>query len=73
MSRRLTPVTRRALIKRLKDLGWEGPFHGTNHDFMQKELRQVRIPNPHKHRDIGIGLLDTILKQAGIARDEWLE
>ncbi len=30
----------------------------------------LTIPNPHG-RDIGIGLLARILKQAGISRAEW--
>lgn len=71
MSRRLTPVSRRDLIKRLRRLGWEGPKAGAKHDFMVKGRRIVRIPNPHR-RDVGVDLLDTILKQAGIRRETWL-
>ena len=70
MSQRLTPVTRRDLVKRLWHLGWEGPKHGAKHDFMVKDRLKVRIPNEHE-RDIGGGLLATILKQAHISRDEW--
>ena len=70
MSRRLTPATRRDLVKRFWHLGWEGPRHGAKHDFMMKGRMKVRIPNEHT-RDIGIGLLTTILKEADISRDEW--
>jgi predicted RNA binding protein YcfA (HicA-like mRNA interferase family) len=31
----------------------------------------VAIPNPHG-KDIGIGLLARILRQAGVSRAEWL-
>jgi predicted RNA binding protein YcfA (HicA-like mRNA interferase family) len=30
----------------------------------------VTIPNPHR-RDIGVGLLAVILKQAGVTRSDW--
>lgn len=32
----LTPVTRHALIARLRELGFEGPFTGDKHEFMVK-------------------------------------
>jgi predicted RNA binding protein YcfA (HicA-like mRNA interferase family) len=37
---------------------------------MRKGDRSVRIPNPHQG-DIGTGLLNRLLKQAGISREEW--
>ena len=70
MSYRLVPVTRTNLIKRMRKLGWEGPISGTKHDFMVKGRHKVRIPNPHRG-EIGVDLLDTVLKQAGISREEW--
>jgi hypothetical protein len=30
----------------------------------------VAIPNPHG-RDIGVGLLSRVLRQAGVTRSEW--
>ena len=73
MTRKLTPVTRHDLIKRFKKLGWDGPRRGSNHDFMVKGTQKLRIPNPHRRSDIGVSLLDTILKQAGVSRDEWFD
>ncbi len=32
----------------------------------------LTIPNPHR-KEISVDLLTRILKQAGIARDEWLK
>ncbi len=40
---------------------------------MEKGTRKIRIPNPHQRKDIGVGLLATILEQAGVSRDEWLD
>lgn len=73
MTRRLVPVTRGDLVKRLSRLGWKGPRHGSKHGFMVKGPRKVRLPNPHQRKDIGVGLLQMILKQAGVSRDEWLD
>jgi hypothetical protein len=56
----------------LRRLGWEGPFvgGGKHPQFMTKDDRQLRIPNPHRG-DIGVNLLGRILGQAGISREEW--
>ena len=70
MSRRLTPISRRDLIKRFRSLGWEGPRSGGRHAYMVKGRRKVPIPNPHAG-DVGVGLIKTILKHAGISREEW--
>ncbi len=64
------PISRRDLIKYLKQLGFDGPYAGSKHQYMQKGDITVRVPNPHRG-DIGIGLLAEILRQAMIQRDEW--
>jgi predicted RNA binding protein YcfA (HicA-like mRNA interferase family) len=64
------PIKRRDLIKRLRDLGFEGPYSGGRHEFMRRNLVDVRIPNPHQ-ADIRVDLLKRILNQAGIEREEW--
>ena len=67
---RLKPVSRRKLVRRLKELGFEGPFSGGRHSFMSRDDIDVHIPNPHAS-DISISLLLQILKQAGISKEEW--
>jgi hypothetical protein len=37
---------------------------------MQRGDVTVTLPNPHRG-DIGIGLLATVLRQAGVSREEW--
>jgi len=69
---RLGPISRKDLVKRLRDLGWEGPFAGAKHQHMVKGSIQLTIPNPHR-REIGINLLKLVLKEAGISRAEWLK
>jgi predicted RNA binding protein YcfA (HicA-like mRNA interferase family) len=69
---RLTPVSQKNLIKRLRSLGWEGPVHRSDHPFMLKEdSPPLKIPNPHS-ADISVDLLQRILRQARISRTEWL-
>ena len=72
MSRRLTPASRAELIRRLRRLGFEGPYSGGKHAFMVRGDRTLRIPNPHAS-DIGVGLLRRLLAQAGLTVDEWLD
>lgn len=64
------PIRRRDLIRYLGQLGFEGPYSGGNHQYMVRGRTRVRIPNPHQS-DIGRGLLQRILKQANVSRDEW--
>ena len=68
---RLAPVSRGDLIKRLRALGWDGPFPGAKHPHMVKGKIQLTIPNPHGGV-IGVNLLKIILNETGISRDEWL-
>ncbi len=64
------PLKRKDLIFFLRQVGFDGPFSGSKHQFMQKANTIVRIPNPHQ-ADIGASLLVRILKQAGINRETW--
>ena len=56
----LGPIKRKDLIYYLRQLGFEGPYPGGNHQYMVKREEKVTltIPNPHQ-RDIGEGLVDT--------------
>ena len=73
---RLTPVSRREFIRRLRALGFTGPHVGGRHQFLLKGERVLgpvsrrARPNPHRG-DISVALLTRLLRQAGITRDEW--
>jgi predicted RNA binding protein YcfA (HicA-like mRNA interferase family) len=58
-------------VKRLRKLGFDGPYSGGKHPYMIKDDLVLTIPNPHR-KEISIDLLSRILKQAGITRAEWL-
>lgn len=68
---RLLPVSQKEFVRRLRKLGFEGPFAGGRHPQMKRGDVTVIIPNPHE-KDIGIGFLTRLLRQAGISREEWL-
>jgi predicted RNA binding protein YcfA (HicA-like mRNA interferase family) len=70
---RVTNVSWNELGRRLRELGFEGPYlsSGPHPYFMKRGDLTVDLPNPHK-QDIGIGLLMKILKQAEVSREEWL-
>ncbi len=64
------PIRRKELVRCLRCLGFQGPFAGGRHEFMLRDDLTVWIPNPHEG-DIGRELLARILRQAGIAREDW--
>lgn len=64
------PIAWRDLVRRLRALGFHGPYWGAKHPFMVRGSFKLRIPADHG-RDIGAPLLAEILRQAGIARDDW--
>jgi len=51
----LTPVSRRKLIERLTQLGFDGPYTGGRHMFMLRGEHRLIIPNPHEE-DIGVAI-----------------
>lgn len=64
------PISRKELIRCLKQLGFEGPFSGGKHQFMLNGNLTIHVPNPHQ-ADIGRELLGRILRQAAITKEEW--
>lgn len=68
---RFVPVTWSELVRRLRGIGFDGPYAGGRHPQMRRGNVTVIIPNPHEG-DIGVGLLTRLLRQAGVSREEWL-
>ena len=67
----LKPVSRRELVRKLKVLGFEGPFPGGRHQWLRRGSLRLTIPNPHPGA-IDPGLVRRILRQAGITLEEWM-
>jgi predicted RNA binding protein YcfA (HicA-like mRNA interferase family) len=67
---KLAPLSWRELVKRLRELGFEGPLEGGKHPYMIRGDIVVTLPNPHRG-DISVDLLWRILQRAGVTREEW--
>jgi predicted RNA binding protein YcfA (HicA-like mRNA interferase family) len=67
---RLTPVSRVELRRRLRSLGFEGPFVGGHRSLMARSDLRLIVPNLH-HGDISADLLARIIRQAGVSREAW--
>jgi predicted RNA binding protein YcfA (HicA-like mRNA interferase family) len=65
------PISRKKLIRRFRQLGFTGPLSGGKHQFMIKGDLKIKIPNPHGIGDISDALVNEILRQAGISKEEW--
>jgi predicted RNA binding protein YcfA (HicA-like mRNA interferase family) len=50
-------------VKRLRQLGFDGPYQGGKHPYMINDNLVLTIPNPHR-KEISVDLLSRILKQA---------
>lgn len=66
----IAPISRRDLIRYLKQCGYEGPYPGGKHQYLRRDGRKAYIPNPLEGA-ITKPFLLKILKQAGISREEW--
>ena len=62
-------ISRRELIHKLRQFGYNGPLVSGDHPFMIRGTMKLKIPNVHEG-DIGLNLLSRILRQAGISRGE---
>lgn len=67
----LSPCSRRDFIRKLRALGYDGPYSGGKHQHMTKVGgATITVPNPHRG-DISVDLLSRILRSAHISHDEW--
>lgn len=64
------PISRRELIRKLKGLGFEGPFLGAKHQYMLKGNHKIFVPNPHG-TDIGVPIVRKIIQQIGLDPKHW--
>lgn len=69
---RLGPISWVKFVRRMRFLGWSGPYQEGKHPYMVKSSVSIAIPNPHEG-DISVDLLVRILRQAGISRLLWIE
>lgn len=41
------PISRRGLIRHLRQLGFDGPYSGGKHEFVIRGNVTLHVPNPH--------------------------
>jgi len=68
---KLSPLKPEEVIRRLRALGFEGPVPGGRHARMVRPATGQIIPVPmHRGRDVSVGLIRAILREAGITPEE---
>ncbi len=68
---KISPCFREELVRKLRRLGFNGPFSGGKHSYMKRGGHRQIIPNPHG-KSISGEFVKELLKQAHITPDEWL-
>ena len=69
---KLSPLEPREVIQKLRKLGYQGPYPGGRHVHMIHENTGQVIPVPmHQGKDIAVGLIREIIREAGISPEEW--
>ncbi len=63
-------ISWRKMVKKFKNLKFEGPYSGGKHLFIVKGSLKIHIPSNHGS-DISVGLINEILKQAKINKKDW--
>ncbi len=69
-----SPIKRREFVRRLRALGFKGPYRGTRHDFLVSGQHRQTIPS---NAEYSVPQLRMLLRQAGeilgqtIGPDEW--
>jgi hypothetical protein len=73
---KLSPIHRRDFIRKLRNLGWDGPFPGAKHAYVRKSTPtgtlKLPIPNPHGSGEISVLKLREILREIGVTPEEWI-
>ncbi|MBU0510914.1 MAG: type II toxin-antitoxin system HicA family toxin [Chloroflexi bacterium] len=71
---RWTPCKRRAFIRRLRKLGFEGPYSGTRHQFLVYRHQRLTVPS---NAEYSVPQLRMLLEEAEnilgwrVTLDEW--
>ena len=69
---KITPLKVIDIIKKMKKLGYEGPYPWWRHMHMIKGEKIIPLPM-HGGKDIGVWLISTIIDELKISRDERLK
>lgn len=67
---KITPLSRREFLKKLKKMGFEGPYSGGRHEYYRKNQQKIFVPNPHG-KDLGVLIIREIIKQIGVHPEDF--
>lgn len=71
---KLKPLKAEEVIRKLRKLGFSGPFPGGKHVRMLHSEKGIIIPVPvHKGKDVSVGLIREIINEVSISREEWIK
>ena len=71
---KLVPLKPHEVVRKLRRLGFEGPYPGGKHRRMVNFKTGRIVPVPfHKGADVGVGLIREIITELGISHDEWID
>ncbi len=71
---KLTPLSPQKLIKLLGLLGYFPARRKGSHIILENhETGRIAVVPVHSSKEIGVGLLSTILREVGISREEYFE
>lgn len=72
---RWTPCKRRDFIKKLRRLGFDGPFSGTRHQFMVFDDNRLTIPSNDEYSVAQLRMMIREVEEIiarSISLDEWM-
>jgi hypothetical protein len=70
----LNPIKRREFIRKLRKLGFDGPYSGTRHQFMTLNKQRQTLPSNSEYSGPQVRILLRQVEQIvgrGISREEW--
>ena len=68
---RLGPESPKVVIRKLHQLGFDGPFGGGRHVYMRHPRTKLKIPIPRHGKDIPVGTIRAIIRQVGVSVEDW--
>ncbi|MCX6825053.1 MAG: type II toxin-antitoxin system HicA family toxin [candidate division SR1 bacterium] len=68
---KIVPLKFKEVCDKLKRFGYQGPLAGGKHMHMYKGTQVVPVPK-HGGKDVSKGVIESIIHQIGVSKDEWI-
>ncbi|MDQ1254847.1 MAG: hypothetical protein QG646_4117 [Euryarchaeota archaeon] len=70
---RIVPLPAKKVVKALEKVGFQPVRQKGSHLFLEHLDGRTTVLPIHSNKDLKVNLINKILKDAGISRDEWVE